>query len=269
MIRHLKRYVYQWPVMAPWRARRAERLSQRFRDHPLGFRFAGRDTFFRADWEPQERAAIVDALARADVFIDVGANEGIYTCIAAAGGVAVCAVEPEAGNLRYLLSNVQENGFERVEVFPLAIAEGPRIARFYGDGVIASLAPEWHRWRKSFFQLTPVNSLDNLFADRWSGERLLVKIDVEGGEIDAIRGAARLIARTPKPTWIVEAFLFNRDDARSLNQDFGLLFSTMFAAGYACTRVDNGMAVTPVDVAAWLSHPHEAQLGLSNFLFHA
>lgn len=269
MIRQLKRFVYQLPAMAPWRARRAERLSQRFRDHALGFRFAGRDEFFRESWEPHERTAITDALGRADIFIDIGANEGVYSCLAASKGVAVCAVEPEAGNLRYLLSNIQENGFDRVEVFPIAIAERPRVAKFYGDGVIASLASEWHRWRKSFFQLTPVNTLDNLFADRWPGQRLLLKIDVEGGEIDAIRGAARLIARDPKPSWIIESFLFNRDETRSLNGGFGELFATMFAAGYACTQVGSGAAVTAVDVQQWLARPADAQLGLSNFLFYA
>ncbi len=267
MIRRLKRAVYQWPIMAPWRVRRAERLSQRFRPHPLGFRFAGRDSFFRENWEPRERAVIAQELEQADVFIDVGANEGIYSCIAAARGLRVCAVEPEAGNLRYLLSNVQENAFDRVEVFPIAIADAARVQRFYGDGVIASLTPEWHRWRASFYQLTPVNSLDNLFAGRGHGERLLLKVDVEGGEMDAIRGAAMLLAREPKPVWMIETFLTNRDAARSRNEHFEELFATMFAAGYRCSRVDSGAAVTPVDVEAWLARPDEASLGLSNFLF--
>jgi hypothetical protein len=34
--RRLKRAIYQLPIMAPYRANRAEKLSRRFRDHPLG-----------------------------------------------------------------------------------------------------------------------------------------------------------------------------------------------------------------------------------------
>jgi FkbM family methyltransferase len=265
--RKLKRAIYQLPVMAPYRARRADRLSQRFRDHPLGFRFAGRDAFFRDNWEPDERAAIAAGLRDTDVFIDVGANEGIYTCIAAKAGVHVCAIEPEAGNLKFLLSNVEGNGFQDVEVFPLAVADGAGVRRFYGDGVIASLAPQWHGWRPSFSRLTPVTSLDNLFAGRWPDRRLFFKIDVEGAEMEAIRGAETLLARAVKPRWLIEVFPQQRDRARSPNPQFAALFETMFRHGYRCKRIDTGAAVTEEDIARWVAAPNAADLGRANFLF--
>lgn len=265
--RKLKRAIYQLPIMAPYRDHRARRLSQRFRDHPLGFRFAGRDSFFRASWEPDERAAITAGLRETDVFIDVGANEGIYTCMAAKAGVHVCAIEPEAGNLKFLLSNVEGNGFEGVEVFPLAVAEGAAVRRFYGDGVIASLTPQWHAWRPSFSRLTPVTSLDNLFAGRWPGRRLFFKIDVEGAEMDAIRGAEALLARAVKPRWLIEVFPRQRDPARSPNPQFAALFETMFRHGYRCTRIDTGEAVTAAEVARWTAAPDAHDLGRANFLF--
>lgn len=265
--RRIKRAIYQLPIMAPYRVRRADRLSQRFRDHPLGFRFAGRDGFFRETWEPDERATIAGALRDTDVFIDVGANEGIYTCMAAAAGVHVCAIEPEAGNLKFLLSNIHGNGFANVEVFPLAVAEAAAVRPFYGDGVIASLVPQWHGWRASFSRLTPIATLDNLFAGRWPERRLFFKIDVEGAEMDAIRGAEALLARRLKPRWLIEVFLTGRDRERSPNPQFGALFETMFRHGYRCTRIDTGEAVTAADVARWIAAPIAPDLGRSNFLF--
>lgn len=265
--RRLKRAIYQLPIMAPYRERRTDRLSRQYRDHPLGFRFAGRDGFFRETWEPHERAAIAAGLRETDVFIDVGANEGIYTCLAAAAGVRVCAIEPESGNLKFLLSNIQGNGFAQVEVFPVAVAQAPDVRRFYGDGVIASLAPQWHNWRPSFSRLTPVNSLDNLFGTRWPGERLFFKIDVEGAEMEAIKGAEALLARPLKPRWLIEIFPVQRDAVRSANPHFAELFATMFRHGYGCTRIDTGAAVTPDDVARWTANPAVADLGRANFLF--
>jgi FkbM family methyltransferase len=64
---------------------------------------------------------IAAALGDTDAFIDIGANERIYTCIAAAAGVPVCAIEPGAGNLEFPLSNIHANGFAGVEVFPAAM----------------------------------------------------------------------------------------------------------------------------------------------------
>jgi FkbM family methyltransferase len=266
-LRQVKRAIYQLPVMAPYRDYRTSRLAQRFRHHPLGFRFAGRDGYFRETWEPHERATIAECLKDADVFVDVGANEGIYTCMAAAAGVRVCAIEPEAGNLKFLMSNIDANGYEGVEVFPMAVAETAAVRRFYGDGVIASLTPQWHNWRPSFSRLTPITSLDNLFASRWANQRLFFKIDVEGAEMDAIRGAEGLLGRNIKPRWLIETFPIQRDAARSPNRQFAELFETMFGHGYGCKRIDTGETVTAGDVAKWAAAPADADLGRANFLF--
>jgi FkbM family methyltransferase len=266
-LRRIKRAIYQLPIMAPYRDYRSDRLSQRFRDHPLGFRFAGRDGYFRDTWEPHERAAIAECLKDTDVFIDVGANEGIYTCLAARAGVHVCAIEPEAGNLKFLMSNIHANDYEGVEVFPVAVAETAAVRRFYGDGVIASLVPQWHSWRPSFSRLTPITSLDNLFACRWVEKRLFIKIDVEGAEMDVIRGAQLLLSRDIKPRWLVETFAVQRDTARSANRDFEELFATMFRNGYNCKRIDTGEVVTSADVANWAASPADADIGRANFLF--
>ena len=263
----LKRLFYGLPMMAPYRAFRTAQLASRHRLHPLGFLFAGSETYFDAAWEVAERDTISRSLAHADVFIDVGANQGLYTCLAAAAGVQTAAIEPEAGNLRFLLSNVHANGFRNVEIFPVALAAAAGVETFYGDGDVASLILGWHQVRQSFSQLVPSNSLDNLFADRWADRRLFLKVDVEGAEMDVLRGATRLLARSAPTTWLLETFLLNRDKGRSLNTQFGTLFEMMFDTGYACSRVDTGAEITAADVRQWVARPLEAALGRSNFLF--
>ena len=263
----LKRTVYGLPLMAPYRAMRTAQLASRHERHPLGFWFAGQKAFFSPAWEPRERAVIADCLTRASVFIDVGANQGVYTCLASSLGIATAAVEPEAGNLRFLLSNVERNGYDGTEIFPVAVSDKAGVARFYGDGHIASLVPGWHRVRSDFSRLAAVNTLDNLFAERWSDQAMLIKVDVEGVEHAVLAGARQLLARSNKPTWIIETFLRNRDQARSANPHFRDLFALMSAHRYRCTRVDTGEAVTLDDVDRWVGDPDRASLGLSNYLF--
>ena len=59
---------------------------------PLGFRFAGTENFFRQDWEVEQRRIIGREPKTAEILIDVGANQGIYSCLAASLGKVVVAV---------------------------------------------------------------------------------------------------------------------------------------------------------------------------------
>jgi hypothetical protein len=101
------------------------------------------------------------------------------------------------------------------------MGEATSVRPFYGDGVIASLTPQWHGWRPSFSRLVSVTSLDNLFAARWPEQRLFFKVDVEGAEMEVMSGAEALLARSGKPRWLIEVFLQQRDAARSANPQFG------------------------------------------------
>jgi hypothetical protein len=85
-------------------------------------------------------------------------------------------------NLTFLLSNIHANGFTGVEVFPVAMGEATSVRPFDGDGVIASLTLQCHGWLPSFSRLVTVTSLDNLFAARWSEQRLFFKVDVIGAK---------------------------------------------------------------------------------------
>lgn len=266
-MRGIKRQVYGFPLMAAYRDFRVRHLADRHRSHPLGFSFAGADAFFRPEWEASERKIAVAEMGRAAVFIDIGANQGVYTCLACSKGLDVVAIEPERGNLRFLLRNLEVNGFA-AEVHQVALSSRPGVARLFGDGDTASVMPGWAETARRFVDLVPSNTIDNLIADRWPGERMFIKIDVEGAELDVLHGAGRLIARDPKPSWLIETFPFRYDAARSANPGFVAVFEMMFAAGYDCRRVDNGERVLITDVQSWIgSELSPESLGGLNFLF--
>lgn len=258
------------PLRDPW----IPRFVRRHKAHHYGFRFAGHEAFFDQDWEARERAIVEDRLAGADVLIDVGACHGIYSCLGASMGRHVAAFEPDPRNLRFLLSNVRANGFDTVEVFPVALSAAVGVREFFGHRDIASLTPGWFGGgfgaeRRRAARLVPTNTLDNLFAARWRDARILVKLDAEGAEHDVLRGAESLLARARKPDWLIETFPMRQDRPDEPNPDFGALFRLMFRHGYRCRHTDTGREVTGATLAEWEARPADVDLGASNFFFEA
>ena len=67
-------------------------------------------------WEPYETSLLLSMLQPGDVFVDVGANIGYFSVLAAVvvgEGGAVFAFEPDPDNFRLLRDNVALNGFEQ------------------------------------------------------------------------------------------------------------------------------------------------------------
>lgn len=236
------------------------------KSHSLGFIFSGSEFFFSKDWELEIRSIIGKEFERASIFVDVGANHGIYTCWAAARGLRVAAVEPEQANLRFLLNNVRQNDLS-VEIFPVALSNVAGTAQFFGDGDTASMVRGWASVKPSFVQTVPINTLDNLFAGRWAGEQLLIKVDVEGFELSVLQGASQMLVRNPRPIWIIETFPLNYDAEKSVNATFPKIFSILQDAGYRATRIGTGEEVTPEILQRWTSDPEAYDSSKSNFLF--
>lgn len=220
--------------MVPSRAFHTKQLASLHRDHPLGFRFAGHDQFFSDDYAKDERAIIEEQLTKADVFIDVGANQGFFAVWAASMGKIVAAVEPEPGNLNFLRSNIAANNL-KVEVQPVAAAAHVGTLILFGDDATASLLPDWTGTAKGRQDVTCAD-LDHLFADRWPGKRIFIKISVSGFESVVLKGATKLIHQNPRPTWLIETLPRKLNERRRKNHAYWKVFETMEGAGYTITK---------------------------------
>lgn len=170
-------------------------------------------------------------LAEAGAVVDVGANLGWFAMLAAQRGLPVLAVEPEPGNFASLLRNLADNNFTTVEPFALALGATAGVARLHGMGEMASLASDWGREQAVDSRLVAVNTLDHLLSGRFTGRRLLIKIDVEGHECSVLRGAVDTLGRHPAPSWLVEAMPCTpHGEARP---DFIEVFRIFAEAGYS------------------------------------
>jgi FkbM family methyltransferase len=217
-------------------------------------------------FEHEEIHEMQRLLESSDVFVDVGANIGLYTCLARSRGAQVIAVEPLARNLQYLFANLDANGWTDTEVWPVALAERAGTAVLSGASTGASLVEGWAGASPLLRTRTAVSTLDIIMGIRFPSRRLLIKIDVEGAEWRLLQGASETLRRTPAPVWMVEVNLVEHHPA-GRNERFQSTFELFWDCGYqsfstAGERRDVGRA----EVEQWVADPASAPRG-GNYLF--
>ena len=239
---------------------------------PYGFRMvAGNSMHHRlmqaGTFEPEEVALVADCLKQSDVFVDIGANIGFYSCLARSLGKHVVAVEPQRQNLRYLYRNLSINGWSDVEVFPFGLSDRPGVETLYGiSSTGGSLLPGWAAQPKAFKEAIPVSTLDILLSSRFAGKKLLVKLDVEGFEYQVLRGCREILSMQPKPTWMVEICLSEYHPGGS-NARYRDTFDVFFGAGYEVKSAnEHRTPITPDDIDRHIKNGRSDSKTI-NFLF--
>src|SRR5262249_40420708 len=156
---------------------------------------------------------------------------GFFSCLARAHGRAVVAVEPFPVNVESLVRNCEANGWRDVEIHRAALADREGTGVLYGRGTLASRVEGWaiadDPWRQDVALTTP----DGLVGGRFAGRALAIKVDVEGGEFDLLRGASETLDRTPAPVWSVEISL-TENHPGGRNPRFVETFDLFFSRGY-------------------------------------
>jgi FkbM family methyltransferase len=179
---------------------------------------------------------IRDSVRAGDVFLDVGANIGLYTLIAAqqvGESGLVYAVEPHIVNAQSLLRNIHANGMQRrVRALTCALHETSTILNFnycsLDPGTSMSQLDGTRDGDEQEFspvacELKQAVAVDDLVAEGSMRAPTHVKIDIDGNELLILRGMRRLLSGPLAPqTLQVE-----------INRRYGdALFALMNEAGF-------------------------------------
>jgi len=168
-------------------------------DHPTAESFLSRFLPGTKLHEPELVAYLKRTVRRGDMIVDLGAHVGYVSCIAAALGAAVLAVEMQPTLIPIIQRNAELNDLWRVHTLCAAVGDRtglvPSLRNSPSPGSRAALG----QWERGKFPLTSVNhdlipllTLDSLFAG--GPYPTLVKVDVEGAEARVLAGAAQTIA---------------------------------------------------------------------------
>jgi FkbM family methyltransferase len=148
--------------------------------------------------------------AISETIVDVGANIGLYCCLAADRASALSAViafEPVSENLAYLRRNLEENELTtRVVVEEQAVGKNSGEIRLYLlEGSTCKHSPSAKNALNSTTSImVPAVSLDDYATQKLRDCRIdLLKVDVEGYEGAVLRGAQRMLHKD-RPTLFIE-----------------------------------------------------------------
>jgi FkbM family methyltransferase len=175
-------------------------------------------------WEPWNTRLLRSLLKPGDVVVEVGANFGFFTILAAtlvgeAGRVTTFEANPDLVTL--LDATVEINGLTNlVDVRAMAATDSSGEVEFaiynnyLGDGHIVSLCGIRHGDQK--LVRVPAGTLDQQLPG--VADVRLLRLDAEGAEPSILRGSRALIARSPRLVILTEWGLVRGGDTSELQE---------------------------------------------------
>jgi FkbM family methyltransferase len=140
------------------------------------------------------------------VFIDSGSCIGDYSILLSKYNIRCIAFEPLPGNYEVLVKNLQLNNLtDKVMTIPAALGDDNKMVKFTFNQVNTGAS---HFDTEDHPESFPVElrTFDSLLTKLNIGkdDNVLFKLDVEGMESEALRGAANFIRQYPHITFIIE-----------------------------------------------------------------
>lgn len=162
---------------------------------------ASRELYWTGLHEFHDMAFVAHCLRPDELFLDVGANVGAFSVMAAKVCQARCiAFEPVTTSCDLLMRNIQLNGIgDRVEVQRCAV--GGQIGQVFVSSDLG--ARNMVTDNRAVGQAVEQIALDSLADDGLKPK--IIKIDVEGYETNVIKGAAKTLSTSSLLALLVEA----------------------------------------------------------------
>ena len=164
--------------------------------------------YWLGTYEMPVQRVLADRLSPGDTFFDVGANAGFFSVLAArkVGAAGLCvAVEPDPAFADISAGQAALNGFDNVTVVRRLVTAAPEQVWPWRIGDVA----------------TPTTTIDQL--TREFRPPTLIKIDVEGLELEVLRGAEATL-REHRPSLVIEAH----------SAELVMAVTTRLTAAYRC-----------------------------------
>jgi FkbM family methyltransferase len=170
----------------------------------------GRHIRFKDDFEKGEQSFLLGFLQPGMVVLDIGAHQGLYTLLASREVVPdgqVISFEPSPRELQRLRWNLLLNRCPNVRMEPLALGSDEGAADLFvclglETGCNSLRPPAVSEATKPI--KVSITTLDNYCQKAGIDVVDFVKLDVEGAEMEVLRGARRLLSRKPRPVIMCE-----------------------------------------------------------------
>jgi FkbM family methyltransferase len=173
------------------------------------------------------------SLGPGDLFLDVGANIGSYSVLAAELGAEVIAIEAADDTFALLEENISLNGYQ---ISAVRAAAGPRC----GTARFTSGLDCVNRFDSAGEAETVMVTIDSVIGSRAAAG---MKIDVEGFELEVLRGCTQALAARRIALIQLE---WNATCEAALGTDRQPVADLLATYGYALYRPDRGGTLRPL-----------------------
>jgi FkbM family methyltransferase len=199
-------------------------------------------------YEPHVTAVLEREIKPGSTFVDIGANMGWFTLLAAGVAEQVIAIEPNPTNVQLIYRSLLANHFERVRVVECAVTDRPTLLRLNflrSNGSVAAIDGA----SGQAITIVQGQPLDALLAD---AERVdVIKMDIEGHEPIALPGMTHSLTRF-RPVLVFE---FHPHAIRqNANSDPAAFLDALAGLGYRIAVIrHDGTESPPLDTAGVLA----------------
>ncbi|MCX4246891.1 FkbM family methyltransferase [Paraliomyxa miuraensis] len=217
-------------------------------------------------WEPLETRLFTQTVRPGDVVVDVGANIGYYTLLAArlVGETGhVYAFEPEPEAFALLERNVALNGYDNVTLVDKALGrEAGRLQLYLAKNNRGDHRIYDPTGRRSSIDVDVI-ALDAYLDERGIERVNLLKVDTQGAECSILDGARRTIASHPELGIVME---FTPHSLAQLGDEPRRCLQTLVDTGYSLLDIEEWKRrIVPTDVDTLLRvYPQDDRTKFTN-----
>lgn len=133
-------------------------------------------------------SSFLGEIKHGDYVYDIGGNIGIFSIHAAKYGENVISFEPDPEFRARLVKNTELNGLQRsIEIMDWAVSNSKGKVTLYTNGASGS-SPSLVKVGERGAVTVKTDSIDNVIDEGLISAPDLIKIDIEGAEILALKG---------------------------------------------------------------------------------
>jgi FkbM family methyltransferase len=178
-------------------------------DHEMYFLPIHLGIFLNGEYEPNTTNLFLKTISKGDLVLDIGANIGLYTLLAArivGQNGKVYAFEPDPKNYDLLLKNIKINGYKNVVPIQKAVSDRNEIRKLFlrENTTMNSLSNNLEDNCPTGFINVETITVDNFFENKSPANLKLIKMDIEGAEMLALLGMSRIIETNKNLSIITE-----------------------------------------------------------------